>query len=145
MTRKSVTAGTALYPRDGEIMTQIVSRLGFTTVRGSSTRGGARALREMRHRADRGHLCITPDGPKGPRRSVQPGLPYLASRTGFPIVLLALATRDPWRARSWDRFAIPRPFSAATCVSPEAIHVPADAGREELEEYRLLMEQRMQG
>jgi lysophospholipid acyltransferase (LPLAT)-like uncharacterized protein len=130
--------------RDGEIMTQIVSRLGFTVVRGSSTRGGARALREMRQRVDRGHLCITPDGPKGPRRSIQPGLPYLASRTGFPIVLLALACKNPWRARSWDRFAIPRPHSAATCVSPAAVHVPPDAGRETLEEYRLLIEHQMQ-
>ncbi len=72
--------------RDGELITQVVRRLGFGVVRGSTTRGGARALREMTHRIDRGNLCVTPDGPKGPRRHVHQGLIYLASRTGLPIV-----------------------------------------------------------
>jgi lysophospholipid acyltransferase (LPLAT)-like uncharacterized protein len=67
--------------RDGEMITQVVRRLGFGVVRGSTTRGGARALREMTRRIDRGHLCVTPDGPKGPRRHVHQGLVYLASRT----------------------------------------------------------------
>ena len=105
--------------RDGELITRVVRRLGFGVVRGSTTRGGVRALREMTHRVDRGHLCVTPDGPRGPARHVHQGLAYLSSRTGLPVVGAGMAFQDPWRARSWDRFAVPRPFRAAACVVPE--------------------------
>lgn len=129
--------------RDGELITQVVRRLGFGVVRGSTTRGGARALREMTHRVDQGHLCVTPDGPRGPRRHVHQGLAYLASRTGLPIVGAGMAFRDPWRAKSWDRFAVPRPFRAAACVVPEPVHVPPDADRDAIEAARAEVERRM--
>ena len=129
--------------RDGELITQVVQRLGFGVVRGSTTRGGARALREMTHRVDRGHLCVTPDGPRGPRRHVQPGLAYLASRTGLPIVGAGMAFQRPWRAKSWDQFAVPRPFRAAACVVPEAVTVPPDADRDTIEACRQEVERRM--
>lgn len=130
--------------RDGELITQVVKRLGFGVVRGSTTRGGARALREMTHRVDQGHLCVTPDGPKGPRRHVHQGLAYLASRTGLPIVGAGMAFSNPWRARSWDQFAVPRPFGQAACVIPEPVTVPPDADREQLEAARAEVERRMQ-
>ena len=123
--------------RDGELITQVIKRLGFSVVRGSTTRGGARALREMSLRIDRGHLCVTPDGPRGPRRSVHQGIAYLGSRTGFPIVGAGMAFKRPWRAKSWDRFAVPRPFSPAACVVPEAVIVPPDADRDTIESCRL--------
>lgn len=129
--------------RDGELITRIIQRLGFGVVRGSTTRGGARALREMTRRVDRGHLCVTPDGPKGPRRHVHQGLAYLASRTGLPIVGAGMAFRRPWRAKSWDRFAVPRPFEAACCVVPRPVVVPPGAGREVVESCRLEVERRM--
>jgi lysophospholipid acyltransferase (LPLAT)-like uncharacterized protein len=129
--------------RDGELITQVVRRLGFGVVRGSTTRGGARALREMAHRVDRGHLCVTPDGPKGPRRHVHQGLAYLSKVTGLPVVGAGMAFRDPWRAKSWDRFAVPRPFHAAACVVPEPLLVPPDADRETLEACRGEIEKRM--
>jgi hypothetical protein len=97
----------------------------------------------MTHRVDRGHLCVTPDGPRGPRRRVQQGLVYLGSRTKLPIVGAGIAFRNPWRTRSWDRFAVPRPYSAAACVVPEPLHVPADADRETIESCRLEVERRM--
>jgi lysophospholipid acyltransferase (LPLAT)-like uncharacterized protein len=130
--------------RDGELITQVVQRLGFGVVRGSTTRGGARALREMTQRVDRGNLCVTPDGPKGPRRHVHQGMIYLASRTGLPIVGAGMAFRRPWRARSWDKFAVPRPYSAAACVTPEPVTVPPDADRATLEACRDEVERRMQ-
>lgn len=126
--------------RDGELITQVVKRLGFGVVRGSTTRGGARALREMTTRIDAGHLCVTPDGPRGPRRQVQQGLAYLASRTGLPIVGVGMAFEAPWRAKSWDRFAVPRPFRAAACVFTEPWAVPPDAGRDAIEAARLDVE-----
>src|SRR3954470_17902775 len=129
--------------RDGELITRVVRRLGFGVVRGSTTRGGVRALREMTHRVDRGHLCVTPDGPRGPRRHVHQGLAYLSSRTGLPIVGAGMAFRDPWRARSWDRFAVPRPFRAAACVTPAPLVAPPDAARDTLESCRQEVERRM--
>jgi lysophospholipid acyltransferase (LPLAT)-like uncharacterized protein len=129
--------------RDGELIAQVVRRLGFSVVRGSTTRGGARALREMAQRVDRGHLCVTPDGPRGPRRHVQQGLAYLSSKTGLPIVGAGMAFRRPWRARSWDRFAIPLPFQPAACVAPPPLLVPPEADRETLESYRQEVERRM--
>jgi hypothetical protein len=128
---------------DGEMITQVVRRLGFSVLRGSTTRGGVRALREMLGKVDRGHLCFTPDGPRGPRRRVQAGMIYVASRLGLPIVGAGMAFARPWRAQSWDRFAVPRPFSAATCVIPKAVVVPPDADRETLEAYRREVESRM--
>ena len=129
--------------RDGEMITQVVKRLGFGVVRGSTTRGGARALREMIGRVDQGHLCITPDGPRGPRRHVHQGTAFLAAATGLPIVGAGMAFRRPWRAKSWDRFAVPRPFEVAACVTPPAVVVPADADRDVLEDCRTEVERRM--
>ncbi len=125
---------------DGEMITQVVKRLGFSVVRGSTTRGGAKALRQMLETVRTGHLCFTPDGPRGPRRQVHQGLIYVASKLGLPIVAVGMAFSRPWRANSWDRFAVPRPFSQATCVMPPSIIVPPDADRETLEDYRLKVE-----
>jgi lysophospholipid acyltransferase (LPLAT)-like uncharacterized protein len=129
--------------RDGELITQVIRRLGFGVVRGSTTRGGARALLEMTRRIDQGNLCVTPDGPRGPRRHVHQGLAFLASRTGLPVVGAGMAFKKPWRARSWDRFCVPRPFQAAACVAPAAVHVPPDADRDTIEACRAEIERRM--
>lgn len=129
--------------RDGELIAKVVETLGFGVVRGSTTRGGARALREMVRRVERGHLCVTPDGPRGPRRHVHQGMIYLSSRLGLPIVAAGMAFQNPWRAESWDRFAVPRPFRPAACVVPKPILVPKDADRDELERSRVEVETRM--
>ena len=68
---------------------------------------------------------------------------YLAAKTGLPIVGAGMAFRDPWRAKSWDRFAVPRPFRAAACVVPHPLTVPPDADRDTLEACRLEVERRM--
>ncbi len=129
---------------DGQLITEIAERLGFRSVRGSATRGGVQAVREMITRAGQdAHLAITPDGPRGPRREVQMGVVYLAAQTGLPIVPIGISFDRPWRARSWDRFALPRPGSRARTVTGALIHVPADADREQLERYRQRLEQAM--
>jgi lysophospholipid acyltransferase (LPLAT)-like uncharacterized protein len=131
--------------RDGELITQVIKRLGFGVVRGSTTRGGARALREMTETIKSGNLCVTPDGPRGPRRHVHQGLVYLASRTGLPVVGAGMAFKNCWRAKSWDRFCVPRPFTPAACIAPVPLFVPPDADRDTLEACRLEVERRMQG
>lgn len=126
--------------RDADLLTHVAKRLGFEFVRGSTTRGGASALRELLDRSGRMNLTITPDGPRGPRRRLAPGPVYLAAKSGLPIVAMGFGYDRPWRLRSWDRFAIPRPFSRArACVSPE-LHIPPDLNRAGLEHYRQVVE-----
>ena len=120
---------------DGQLIAEVCRHLGFRTVRGSTTRGGVEAVRQMLRLGRKGHLASTPDGPRGPRRHVQPGLVYLAARTGMPIVPVGIGFRRHWRLRSWDRFAVPRPWGLGACVLGEPIDVPADAGRATLAEY----------
>ena len=141
-----------LYPRedvhvlisthaDGELIAQVCRRLGFQTVRGSTTRRGVEATRQMLKMSQDGQLVVTPDGPRGPRRRLQSGVVHLAALTGLPILPMGFAFDRPWRARSWDRFALPWPGSRAASVSGEPIVVPADATREELEAYRVQVEE----
>jgi hypothetical protein len=122
--------------RDGELIAQVVRMLRGLTVRGSTTRGGLAALREMMRQGQARHLAITPDGPRGPRRVVQQGAIYLASKTGMPLVPTAYAFDDCWRAKSWDRMVLPKPFGHAGYVFGKPIHVPADLDRDGLEQVR---------
>lgn len=128
---------------DGELIAQVCHHIGFGTVRGSSTRGGTRALLELREVATRSHLMITPDGPRGPRRKVQPGIVQLASCTGLPVVPVGVGFTRAWRFKSWDRFALPKPFSTVCLVAPPSLLIPPEVGREQVEDYRRLIEQRM--
>ncbi len=113
--------------RDGEWVARVVESLGFVTARGSSTRGGDSAVREMLEHAGRGHaLAVTPDGPRGPAGRVKPGLVYLASRTGWPIVPVTAAASRSWTFRSWDRFRVPLPFTRVRLAYGEPITVPPD-------------------
>lgn len=128
---------------DGELIAQVASNLLFSTVRGSTTRGSVRALRDLQKVARRGHLAFTPDGPKGPRRKVQLGLIWTASVTGLPIVPVGIAGASGIRAKSWDRFFLPWPNSAAASVLGPAIHVPPNLTRAQMEEYRQRVEDAM--
>lgn len=124
---------------DGELISQIVENLGFRAVRGSTSRGGSRAAREIIRTLAGANLGITPDGPRGPRREFQAGAIYLASRTGVPLVPIALAYERPWRLPSWDRMVLPRPFSRVVLCAAGALKVPQDATSESLEKHRLKM------
>lgn len=127
---------------DGQLISDISTRLGFTTIRGSTTRGGPEAVRQLL-RVER-HIAVTPDGPRGPRRHVQPGVAFLAARLRMPIVVTGMGYDRPWRARSWDRFALPRPGSRAVVIMDGPIVVPCHADRDELDRYRLEVEERLE-
>ena len=113
--------------RDGELIARMVEALGFRTARGSSTRGGQAGVLEMLALAERGaSLAITPDGPRGPVLRVKPGLVYLASRTGLPVVPVTAASSAAWTFDSWDRFRVPRVFARVRFAYGEPMHVPRD-------------------
>jgi lysophospholipid acyltransferase (LPLAT)-like uncharacterized protein len=128
---------------DGELIARTCRHLRFGVVRGSTSRGGAGALLQLLHCSRRSHLGVTPDGPRGPRRQVQLGSIYAASFTGLPIVPVGVGYERAWRSRSWDRFGVPWAWSVATCVFGPPVHVPPSLGREGLEHYRRLVEERM--
>ena len=113
---------------DGELIARTVERLGFVPVRGSSTRGAATGLRGMANAYAAGHICaFTADGPRGPRRLAKPGVVQVARLVSSPW--LGCFHAEPgaaWRLRSWDRFAIPRPFTAVTFAWPA--HTAAELG-----------------
>jgi lysophospholipid acyltransferase (LPLAT)-like uncharacterized protein len=128
---------------DGELIAETCRHLHYSVVRGSTTRGGVEALRQMVRLGKDAHLAITPDGPRGPRRQVQVGAVYLAARTGLPIVPIGIGYARAWRMKSWDRFAVPRPFTLGTVVTMPPIFVPKDADRDALERQRVQVEQAM--
>lgn len=129
---------------DGQLITGVCRHLGTKVVRGSTTRGGAAAVRKLlRVARGRNSIVITVDGPRGPRRQVQQGLVFLASQTGFPIVPAAFGYSRAWRAKSWDRFAVPRPFSRVVCLTGEPMIIPPGLDRTHLEAYCQLVQAAM--
>jgi lysophospholipid acyltransferase (LPLAT)-like uncharacterized protein len=128
--------------RDGELIARIIERLGYTTARGSSSRGGREGLLEMLSWAERGRLlAVTPDGPRGPAEVVKPGLVWLASHTGRPVVPAAAAADRAWVARSWDRFRVPLPFARIEIAYGPPIEVPAGLEDEGVEAWRRRIEE----
>lgn len=122
---------------DGQLLTALIESTGMGLVQGSTNRGGIEAVRRIIGGTDgRRHLIVTTDGPRGPRRTVQGGIVYIASRTGMAVVPTGVGYDRPWRASSWDRFAVPRPFSSARILLGEPIPVPADLRANAMEPYR---------
>ena len=102
---------------DGEWIARILHRFGFGTARGSTSRGGARALVQLRRELAAGRpAAFTVDGPRGPARVVQPGAVFLAAVTGHPILPYHIEGERHWTLRSWDRTQIPKPFSRVVLV-----------------------------
>ncbi|HZI94881.1 MAG TPA: lysophospholipid acyltransferase family protein [Patescibacteria group bacterium] len=129
---------------DGELIARTMKRFGHEAIRGSSTSGGAVALRAA-VRALRGGADVgfTPDGPRGPRHRAQMGAVAAARLSGAPIVPVVFAASRRKVMRSWDGFIVPMPFSRGVFVYGEPIEVPASAGAAQLESARLLLEQRL--
>jgi lysophospholipid acyltransferase (LPLAT)-like uncharacterized protein len=123
--------------RDGELLTRFMARFGLESVRGSSSRGGAEALRLLARSLGEGRdAVVVPDGPRGPRETVKPGIVTLARVSGAPIVPMALGASAEWRLRSWDEFRIPRPFARCVLRFGDPIWVPGEADRATQEAVR---------
>lgn len=115
---------------DGEVIAQIARRLGLATIRGSSSRGAARALLAMCDALRGGaNVAVTPDGPRGPAHSYASGALVAAQRADVPIVAIGVCATRAWRLRSWDAFLIPKPFSAVTIAYSDPVYVDAPDAR----------------
>jgi lysophospholipid acyltransferase (LPLAT)-like uncharacterized protein len=130
--------------RDGGFLASILERFGVQPVRGSSSRRGPQALRELVSWGERGYdLAITPDGPRGPRYVVQEGAVALAQLTGLPVVPASYHLRWKVCARSWDGFQIPIPFTSCELRLSEPLRVPREADAAARERFRQELEQAM--
>ena len=111
--------------RDGELISRIVNQLGMYPVRGSSSRGGGKALNEICEMANRGHrIGHIVDGPRGPFGVVKPGLVRIAQCSGMPIIPTIISAEKKWIFKSWDRFIVPKPFSRVIIRFGDEIYVP---------------------
>lgn len=126
---------------DGEYVARLVARWGYTVVRGSSSRDGGRALRELVRLARAGqHLAVTPDGPRGPREELKVGVIIAAQLAGGVLVPVTAGTDNAWWFEGWDRFLVPRPFARIRMVYGGPIEVPRRASAEQLEAIRSRVE-----
>ncbi len=129
---------------DGEMIAQTIHRLGYTTVRGSSTRGGSKAFRQMLTRLKKGVIgAILPDGPNGPRFEVKMGAILLAQRSDAWLLPVTFSTNKPIVLKSWDRFTFWRPFAKLCMAYGEPIRIPRNLGMQELEIHRKRVEDEM--
>lgn len=139
--------------RDGEYLTRLGKGLGYAAVRGSSTRGGYPALRQLVRELRSGRsLAITPDGPQGPRERFKPGALQAARITGAPVIPVMAGADRAWWIEGWDRFLVPKPFARVRVMVGKPWHVPrrrsvADIGQdaEELEHYMQQLKAQVDG
>ncbi len=129
---------------DGEYIAQVIQRLGYGVIRGSTTRGGIRAVKALVNKARDGcSLAITPDGPRGPRFIVQSGSIYLGKKTQLPIIPTVVGLSHYWKLPSWDGFRIPKPFSTALVLYGDPVLIPHNLSEEDMEQHRVFLEQVM--
>jgi len=130
--------------RDGELAARLLSRFGLQTTRGSSSKRGVAALKSLHEAlADKRVVIMIPDGPRGPRYHLQPGVVHLAMTTGAPVFVMSYEPERYWRLKSWDGFLIPKPFSTVHVTLTKPIPMQGDrhqSGEVEKNQTQLLEE-----
>jgi lysophospholipid acyltransferase (LPLAT)-like uncharacterized protein len=130
--------------RDGELISRTVRHFGMETVRGSSTRGGIVGIKGLVRALQKGYdVAIAPDGPRGPRCKVQPGVIQLAKLSGHPIFPFTFSATPRKVLHTWDRFIIPFPFSRGVFIWGEPIWIDRSEGEEEMKQKALLLERKL--
>src|SRR6266496_3321257 len=130
---------------DGEWIAGIIERFGYGTARGSTSRGGRRALRQLTRDMEAGRAAgFTVDGPRGPARVAQPGAVWLAKATGNPLLPFHLEASRHWTVNSWDRTQIPKPFAIVAMAMGEPLDVAHDVDPDGVEAARRLLEERLE-
>jgi len=141
--RRGICALVSLH-RDGELIARIVQRLGYVTRRGSPKEGGREGFLAMLHDLRAGSIvAIFPDGPTGPRHSVRDGVVHLARLSGAPVVPISFSSNPSWRAGSWDRFMIMKPFSRGVLLFGEPFVIERHSDRAQLERQRDLIREKL--
>jgi len=139
-TRRKVVVLTSAS-HDGEMVARAMAVFGLGAIRGSSSRRGVAALVGLKRALQDGlDICVTPDGPRGPRYMMQPGVIKLAESTGAPIVPIHVLFSSAWRVKTWDRFVIPKPFSRVEVTFGPAIYLSRGMDAETFENERLKLE-----
>jgi lysophospholipid acyltransferase (LPLAT)-like uncharacterized protein len=129
---------------DGEWIAGIIKRFGYGTARGSTSRGGAKALVQMKHDMEAGKPTgFTIDGPRGPARVAQAGAVWLSKATGNPVLPFHLEADRHWTVNSWDQTQIPKPFATVALVVGTPFAVPREAGDAEIEAARRQLEEQL--
>ena len=121
---------------DGEWIARLLGKFGYGAARGSSSRGGPAALRQLVRDARAHGVAFTLDGPRGPAEVAQPGAVWLAKATGQPLLPFHSEAASSWTLKSWDRTQIPKPFSTVAMAIAAPIYVPRDADDRLMEEAR---------
>ena len=130
--------------RDGDFIANWIERSGYGTIRGSSSRKGVIALRQLMDTlAADGNVLFTPDGPRGPVYQVSQGVIFLAQKSGSPIVPIHMEYSSCWRMKSWDRFVVPKPFSTLRAIFGEPISLPPLESAEQFEAEQLRLQNSM--
>lgn len=130
----------ASHSRDGEYVAYLMKKIGFSPVRGSSSKGGSEARAQIVERLRLGfHAAITVDGPRGPRREVKFGIIDIARKAGVAILPIAVVADRCWTLRSWDRFRVPKPFARIAVCYGEPLLVGDDLSREAQEGLRVAL------
>jgi lysophospholipid acyltransferase (LPLAT)-like uncharacterized protein len=130
--------------RDGDLIAQFIERSGYGTIRGSSSRKGVIALRQLVETlAADGNVLVTPDGPRGPVYQVSQGIIFLAQKSGAPIVPIHMEYSSCWRLKSWDRFVVPRPFATLRAIFGAPIQITPLERPEQFEAEQLRLQSAM--
>ncbi len=130
--------------RDGAILADLVERFGYAVVRGSSSRKGASAMRQLAEVIAAGKdVVITPDGPRGPAYELGQGIVYLAQQSGAAVVPVNMEYSSCWRVKSWDRFILPKPFSTVRVIFGQPHRVAQTSNEEDFERERQRLQQAM--
>ncbi|MCH2212801.1 MAG: lysophospholipid acyltransferase family protein [Fuerstiella sp.] len=117
---------------DGTYLSDLIGILGIRPIRGSTSRGGAQATKQLLEIPDQ-HICITPDGPRGPRHKMKDGITFIAARTGRPIVAVTVKATRCWKIPGrWSDIMIPKPFSKLVAITGVPIMVSSDLSREQI-------------
>jgi lysophospholipid acyltransferase (LPLAT)-like uncharacterized protein len=137
-------AGLISQHRDGGYLADSVRLAGIQPVRGSTSRGGLEAVREILSLPDL-HLAMTPDGPRGPRRQMKDGILYISSRSERPLVPAGMATGNAWHVPgSWTDLTIPKPFSTAVMIAGTPVTLPQDLDRDQMPAFSAALTAEMQ-
>lgn len=126
---------------DGEWIARIIQKFGYGTARGSTSRGGPKALLQLVRDVKSKGVAFTLDGPRGPAEVAQPGAVWLAKATGNPLLPFHTEAASSWTLNSWDRTQIPKPFTTVAMAIGEPLYVPRDANEAALDAWRQRLEQ----